>query len=90
MSEKHPSRRNPNERMDIPGIQAQRENGAYSHSPNLFRHPLKPFTESLNGDVFNTFKMKLDDHYQNLNHSQFFEPESNLNLFNSSYFFMTI
>ena len=40
MSEKYPSRRKPNERMGIPGIQTQRENAAYSHSSNLFRHPL--------------------------------------------------
>jgi hypothetical protein len=49
MSEKYPSRRKPNERMGIPSIQAQRENGAYSYSPNLFRHPLTDCA-SPNGD----------------------------------------
>jgi hypothetical protein len=34
--------------------------------------------------------MLISCHNQNLNHSPFFEPETNLNLLNAPYFFATV
>jgi hypothetical protein len=50
----------------------------------------KPFTRSLSGGIFDTFEIAINDHHQNVNHSQFFEPETNLNLLHSPGFFATV
>jgi hypothetical protein len=50
----------------------------------------KPFTKSLSRGVFSSFKLLINGHHLNGIHSQFFEPESNLNRCNSPSFFETV
>jgi hypothetical protein len=44
---------------------------------------------SLGAEVFELTKMRINGHHQNLNHSRFFVPETNLNPSHSPYFFIS-
>jgi hypothetical protein len=59
-------------------------------SSSYLQDGYKPFTKSLSRGVFSQLKMSINGHYQNLNHSQFFEPESDLNRCHSPSFFATV